>query len=225
MRNKIILMSIFTSIVFAFYIVNNWIIKNILLTLLLYLLILIYGYIIYKKYLSTYVPDIMKNLTRNYDKIILGDKRLASKQGDLHGSVLDLTNYSRNLYTDILILERWYSFLRNNGTVYFNIDVGSHRCLFEDAISFFDDAFLHQVTLLEHGKDIFSNKYKIIQYQKGLYFLFIKRRNIHINKKKRVLNNEEIQILKDKFNEIEAFCKNRNINVVFNFFNSEQAFI
>jgi hypothetical protein len=218
MKKEIVLLVTLIGAILVFIIIDNWIFRGIVVFTLLCTVLFVIGNRKYCRFMRKRIPNIMKDLTRNYDKIVLGkiyNDRL--DQTNIDEKKLDLTNYCRNLYTDILILKRWYSLLKVGGSVCFNIDCRSKKYLFDNKISVYDDRFLHQVTMLEHKKDIYSKKYKISKCCKAILFLFLSY--FDKNNKNSNLSKNEICCLKQKIEEINSFCEIRNIKVIYNFYN------
>ncbi|WP_418223333.1 hypothetical protein [Clostridium isatidis] len=218
MKKKKLLLILFICSL-AGLIINNYIIRSILLIGISIIIFYIIGKKKYTSHINNRIPNIMENLVRNYDNIILGNEsKIYENKINKNEKNLYLTNYSRNLYTDILILKRWYSFLRKEGIVHFNIDCKNRKYLFSEKISIFDDEFLHQVTLMEHGKDISSKKYKIIKESKNILFVF--QNNFRTKSKKYDnLTSEDVQKLIFKIKSIDSFCKVRNIQLKIYFYN------
>ena len=162
----------------------------------------------YRIHCDKIIPNMMTNLERNYDSIVLGELTNIQKF-DIEEKTLILGNFYRNLYTDELVMQRFYSYLKRGGTVYFVID----RCKLSDIrskrISPLDYVFLHDVTLLEHGIDRGGLKYKMLERKAALLLLlqpFIKRKS-YISS-----SSEEYEYIKDR---ITSFCIERNINCKF----------
>lgn len=217
-KKRIVIFCVLTCCVVAIAFVNNWLIKIFFVIGLLCFLMGITEYKKYRVYIGNKVPSLMGNMTRNYDEMILGDENSEiSKNEPTNKKCLNLTNYGRNLYTDVLIMERWYSFLKKGGTVCFSIDCGNKRYLFDNNISLFDDEFMHQVTMLEHGKDVTSKKYKAINYGKS--FLFSLYANHSRSGKRRVLSEDEVQRINKMIERANMFCQIRNIHVEYIFYN------
>lgn len=91
-------------------------------------------------------PDFLKNDTRNYSYIKLGYGPI----GEIDDS-LDLTQEYSNLYSDFLVLKRFYSLLKKDGTIVINMNPTKYY-MFYDKPSIFSLCMLHPVTLLELGK-------------------------------------------------------------------------
>jgi hypothetical protein len=110
-----------------------------------------------KKYNRQKFPGTVNSTIRNYDSIILGKRNVSQEKG----KVLDLTNTKRNLYTDIKILQRYYSFSKKSGRVVMCVDYKDKAFLTANVISDFDVTALHEVTLWEYKINKGSKQYKI----------------------------------------------------------------
>ncbi len=156
----------------------------------------------YKQYISSHTISLTKNLQRNYDFLILGSKNITFSENH---SNLDLRNYGRNQYTDFLIVQRYYSFLKKGGTVRILIDLADKTYQSSSKISYFDYPLLHKVTLLEHGISINSK----FEYLKRLWYypLFFL---ISIPKKQ--FQNHVLEC-SDSFAPIKEFCSSRGIQL------------
>lgn len=197
----LILFSLESIIVFK---VNDKYLYAIYFIINLILLFIIISYIKYEQYIKLVVPDIHTNLYRNYDVLILGNRKLDI---EIKKNYLDLRNYKRNLYTDILILERYYGFLKDNGKIIFYICKNDCKNLYSKHISIFDYEFLHSVTLLEHDLKIKSVKYYCYKVFRTIKFVLI---NKDIIRDFRVVNDVYIDE-----NYIKEFCEKRNLKYEF----------
>lgn len=162
----------------------------------------------YKYYLRTVIPDIHGNLKRNYDYMILGNRNIDI---DVSKNSLDLRNYKRNIYTDILVMERFYSFLKKNAEIKFYIDRNDEKVFHEKRISKFDYEFLHRVTLMEHNISQVSFKYKIYKIIVAIKFLFVNKNFVKRKSTLKALNKIDNQV--EQY--VKSFCEKRNLNYKF----------
>ena len=173
----------------------------------------------YKKYKSKMgINSLLQNLNRNYDKLILGRKYI--DENDAINNCLDLRNYGRNFYTDVLIMERYYSFLNKNGVVEFNI-FNDYSYLNGNYISIFDATLLHRVTVYKHNKYLYKYVFEYKELFTGLIFMF-KNFN-HIFKQKP--NSENLDGLFQKIDKVVEFATSRNISIRFKLHGFPQEFI
>ena len=94
----------------------------------------------YNKHKSNYNISLLHNFKRDYEKLILG--RITNISMKKNKNYLNLQNYCRNFYTDILMIERYYSFLRKGGEIVLNIE-NDKSYLSNETISIFDASLLH----------------------------------------------------------------------------------
>ena len=145
------------------------------------------------------MPDFLKDDTRNYSNLELGYERVG-KDG------LDLTQKYTNLYSDYLILKRFYSLVKKDGTIVINMKPTEYY-MFHSRPSVFSLCMLHPVTLLELGKIYYI--YEIVFWEILNPFLFmLKEMGMQFikNKETNVYNESLMQ-------EIEEFCNARNLRV------------
>ena len=157
----------------------------------------------YREYCYNKFPGTVSSRQRNFDCMLLGKINKEKKQNN----TLDLSGYGRNFYTDCLIVERYYSFLRPNGVVKIMIDASDSRYLLKERISRFDITALHEVTVWEHGIDKRSRLYNV--YLKVLGSLFV----LGMIPTPTVRNYRGLPLQRMK--NIIEFCKERGLQVVF----------
>lgn len=169
----------------------------------------------YRKYISNKIPDIFKDLNRNYDVLLLGDYSIVKEMVIKKGKVLDCSNYYRNFYTDNLIAKRYYSMLRKNGTIRIFVDVNNKKYFSSRKISPFDFGFLHQITLMEERTKINSISHKLNMMLNGIRLKKIEKKS----------NNKGIgNYIKEKYDssrnkknknemlyDLKKFCEEREI--------------
>lgn len=145
-------------------------------------------------------PNLLQDKRRNFDIIYIGD--LCQ-----YGAGLDLTVKYSNLYSDYLLLQRYYSLLSKTGRVIFNIKA-NRNYMKSQKLSWFVLGMLHPVTLLEHGKVYYNYVYKWEELFTPLYYII---RHIVPN-----VNNEDSILNKnDLVDEIKKFACDRSIKVEF----------
>lgn len=144
-------------------------------------------------------PDFLRDDTRNYSYLELGYKQLG-KDG------LDLTQEYTNLYSDYLVLKRFYSLVKRDGTIVINMEPTEYY-MFHSRPSIFSLCMLHPVTLLELGK--FYYLYEIVfgEVLNPLIYI-LKGKGMRIIK-----NRETSEHNKNLMQEIEEFCTARNLRV------------
>ena len=187
-----------------------WILAAIIITGLCGMILSLLGLLRYKKFIEPILIDPKQNLKRNYKFLVLG--KLNSDREN-NGQILDMRGYSRNLYVDFLMLQRYYSFLDSTGTILWEIDLSDIAYIEKHHISILDYLLLHEVTLIEHGIQMRSVKIKIRILLIGLvYFYYVLKNKIYIkSNKKYELNKNSI------INEAYTFCNDRNLNIQIKF--------
>lgn len=180
----------------------------------------------YVSYCEKQIPDIFRNPERNYDEIVLGEYPGKYISEEKKSKCLYLNGYKRNFYTDILIMERYYSFLRKGGTIIFVMDLNNKKYFTKNRISIFDDKYFHVVTLLEHGKNTDTMKYQLSEYYKGFLFLLTTylQREDNGNKKRNIVSDKRVfpKHVRGKMEDIKKFCETRGILVKFLDLNNEE---
>lgn len=127
---------------------------------------------IYKSFLSyraNHILSLSKNLKRNYSSLMLGDYAITPKPCV---NEISYANYYRNVYTDRLILERYYSLVKSGGSVNLYIDLHQSALHNKNKVSSFDYQYIHPVTLFEEGIDLNhanSKKIKILNLFKYIF--------------------------------------------------------
>ena len=144
-------------------------------------------------------PDLLRSNSRNYSFLELGYKAVRVDS-------LDLTQKYTNLYSDFLVLQRFYSLVKQGGTIIFNMwsseyYMSSHRP------SLFSLCMLHPVTLLELGRIYFFYEYMCGEILNPLLFLI--KEIIHRNDRA----NKNCKCNREMMSEIEAFCGKRNLKI------------
>ena len=82
--------------------------------------VFLFAYSGFRKWRREHIRSLSVNLDRNYSSLSLGDYAIVPKQG---GDIC-YANYFRNLHTDRLIMERYFSLLKKGGAVRLYIDTG-----------------------------------------------------------------------------------------------------
>lgn len=204
MKNTIKILIIITVGVMSFFLINNIAIKTIVCMGEALSVFFVISEKKYREYCRLKFPGTVGSKQRNFDCMLLGKYNKEQMQNN----TLDLSGYGRNFYTDCLIVERYYSFLRPNGVVKIMIDASDSRYLLREKISRFDITALHEVTLWEHGIDTHCRWYKV--YLKVIGALFVLG-TISVPMVRRSYRRLPIQ----QMNNIVEFCKERELQVVF----------
>ena len=165
----------------------------------------------YKKYISKIgINSLLQNENRNYDKLILGRKYI--DENATINNCLDLRNYGRNFYTDILIMKRYYSFLKTDGVVEF-IVYNDNSLLFGEYISIFDASLLHKVTVYKHNKYLYKYVYDYKEIFSGILFLLKGFNNFPKMKSDKL----DWNLFMNKIDYVRNFAKVRNLSLCFRF--------
>lgn len=166
----------------------------------------------YRKYKTAKFPGTVGTTMRNYDNMVLGKAAVGKncrQRLKLTGESLDLTAIGRNFYTDKLILERYFSFLKPGGEAVFCMDCGDTAYFDDKYISRFDAIGLHEVTLWENGIDVRSGEFEKSERINSWLFL-ISRLLMRIGRIKAVYDLPVTEMA-----EIKKFCDVRNFQVQF----------
>lgn len=164
----------------------------------------------YTKYMAIQFPSIMVNRNRNYDVLLLGSRKCAHETAA--GQILNLKNDFRNLYTDYLLVQRWYSLTRMGGDVVVEMDFSDNQYLNNSKINKLDYDLLHPVTLLEHG--IHRNGFStvICRMEASLAYFFKARR------RRQMISGHGLESCYDRMEQIAHFCGKRGRRAVFHVF-------
>jgi len=157
----------------------------------------IVGLVKYRAYMKSRIIDPKRHLKRNYETIYLGiqNKEITDK------NALDLRGYSRNFYVDTLLVQRYYSFLKPNGTII--IFAGKNdEYINNNKICILDYPLIHPVTLMENG--LKPSKYIMYNPLTGLIFIWM---TLFGSKSK------GSNALSEETATIKEFCKLRNVNI------------
>ena len=142
--------------------------------------------------------DLLRDDRRNYSSINIGYKKV-----DDEG--LDLTVKHSNLYSDFLIMQRYYSLGKSGCIIKVNMK-NSHSYLNVRRLSLFTLDMLHDVTLLEHGAFYYSYKVKWkTVFNSFLYFVCNIRDDIQMCKKEKV----DYSLL----TEMNSFAEKRGMSI------------
>lgn len=173
----------------------------------------------YNKYKSKIgINGLLQNLNRNYDKLILGRKNIDENVSI--NNCLDFRNYCRNFYTDVLFMERYYSFLKKNGVVEFNIS-NDYSYLNDNFISIFDASFLHKVTVYKHSKYLYRYVFDCKEIFTGFIFMFKGLIDIF----RRYSDSNKLDRLLLKIDNVVEFATSRNITLHFKLHGFSKKFI
>ncbi len=146
-------------------------------------------------------PELLNNSIRNYQYLELGYQRTGDKNG------LDLTQKYTNLYSDFLLLKRYYSLLKRGGSIVINMDA-TKSYMFKQRPTVFSLCMLHPVTLMEIGKLYYVYEIMFKEILNPLIFLLNEVKSHIIKKGKINISNKTLM------QEMEAFCKERNLKIV-----------
>ena len=135
-RKLLLLLLLLLSILFIH---NSMLIYIDVVCLIIYLFVIV-TWIIYMRHCQEITPDFLIDLKRDYEYIHVGTRRLYENRG------LDLANLNRNFYTDIKIIERFYSLIKENG--YISMEIKNDRnYIIQNKISPFDYCLMHPVVV------------------------------------------------------------------------------
>ena len=158
------------------------------------------GLLLYRRFIGKRLIDPKSNFKRNYRRLLLGE---INSSVSIDENTLDLRGYCRNAYTDILLAQRYYSFLSKDGCIKI---YGCASSYYRDSkkISPIDYLLLHPVTLLENGISSKSRRYAQLNPIVGIIFLISIFKNALL---KKVFGDSVI------FDKLLLFCANRNITI------------
>lgn len=146
-------------------------------------------------------PKLLNDSTRNYQYLELGYQRTRENSG------LDLTQKYTNLYSDFLLLKRYYSLVKRGGVIVVNMDATKSYMLKQQP-TVFSLCMLHPVTLLELGIFYYVYEIKLKGILTPLFFLLNEVTSHIIKKKKTNICNKILM------SDMENFCKERNLKIV-----------
>ena len=147
---KIIFLIFAVCLLVSFILIQNTAFRVLLVVTFILAVYLNASEISYRKYKTNKFPGTIDSPTRNYDNLVIGNgfiRKLKKYYFELTGETLDLTAIGRNFYTDRLILERYFSFLKPGGKAVFCMDCGDTDYFDDKCINRFDMIGLHEVTL------------------------------------------------------------------------------
>lgn len=199
MKRKIILIMI---ILILILLMPNTIIRILDTLCILLLIFTIVTWIIYRKHCIYITPNLLSNFKRDYAYIHLGRNRL----GRFNENVLELANLRRNLYTDIKLVDRFYSLLKNKGHMLFEI-YNDKEYICSNKISCFDYCLMHPVVVYCEKKSIYRYVYNYKEILTGyayLYYHLFKRRTGKCTDK-------ELEIFRSQLNKLISFASKRDI--------------
>ena len=198
----IVLLEIISIILKVVFLINNivWILLDVLI--LLYII----GALLEFKFMKQRRTNILKD-KRNYEKMVICDEMYV-KDIDKNNTYMR-TNFNRNFYTDFLVLQRYYSFLKEDGQVSFIFDCNNNQYFNKKNIDSIEWPFLHQVTLKENNINLDSLKYKLVRDINAYKIIFYKL-GIYRMKNKKDCN---IEIIKKKIEQLYDFTKERNLKL------------
>lgn len=147
-------------------------------------------------------PKLLNDSTRNYQCLELGYQRTG---GDNVG--LDLTQKYTNLYSDFLLLKRYYSLVKSGGKIIVNMDA-TKAYMLKQRPTVFSLCMLHPVTLMELGKFYYIYEIKLKEILNPLIFFFNETTSYIIKKRKTNICNKILM------RDMENFCNERNLKIV-----------
>ncbi len=156
------------------------------------------GLLLYRRFIRKRLIDPKFHLKRKYSRLLLGE---INPSVSVDENTLDLRGYRRNAYTDILLAQRYYSFLAKDGRIEIYA-CGSDYYTNSKKIPLLDYLLLHPVTLMENGISLNVRKYIIFNPVIGVVFL------VSI-----LINSLHCKGVSDKKNfvELKLFCEKRNL--------------
>ena len=130
---------------------------------------------------------------------------LSTNGGDNVG--LDLTQKYTNLYSDFLLLKRYYSLVKSGGKIIVNMDA-TKAYMLKQRPTVFSLCMLHPVTLMELGKFYYIYEIKLKEILNPLIFFFNETTSYIIKKRKTNICNKILM------RDMENFCNERNLKIV-----------
>lgn len=218
MKKRIVLFTVAFFLLLFFVLIENHVIRVMIVISFIMAVYLKSSERAYKRYKILKFPGTVGSMLRNYDNLVLGKaslRKLVNKHLGMSGETLDLMAIGRNFFTDRLIFERYFSFLKPSGKAIFCVDCGDAAYLNNKHISRFDEIGLHEVTLWENGIDIRSREYVKTEKINSCFFLI--SRLLKYNRKINMVSNLPVE----EMVEIKKFCEIRNICVQFVLFHSD----
>lgn len=147
------------------------------------------------------VPDLLNDFTRNYKVIYLGYQSLGSDG-------LDLTQKYSNLYSDYLMLQRYYSLGCDNCR--FIINTRSNKeYQYSCKPSLFSLNMLHPITILEHNVLLYKYAIEWGEFLTPMLFYL----KCFFNCINRNIHSDIIYCNYELFKEILCFSKERGLRV------------
>ncbi len=197
-RKLLLLLLLLLSILFIH---NSMLIYIDVVCLIIYLFVIV-TWIIYMRHCQKITPDFLIDLKRDYEYIHVGTRRLYENRG------LDLANLNRNFYTDIKIIERFYSLIKENG--YISMEIKNDRnYIIQNKISPFDYCLMHPVVVYSESYYKYKYVYKYKEIFTGIYYFFIK----YIIKRDKLDNCNYVELNKfiSKLYDLSEFAKERGL--------------
>lgn len=171
--------------------------------------VFLFAYSGFRKWRREHIRSLSVNLDRNYSSLSLGDYAIVPKQG---GDIC-YANYFRNLHTDRLIMERYFSLLKKGGAVRLYIDTGDKAYFSNKKIAPYDCQYLHPVTLYEENVSpsaISSKKRLILNTLRFITTGFGKRKK-HLQFVKADGCVPEILESNDDFIKMQQLCSKKQL--------------
>ncbi len=125
-------------------------------------------------------------------------------------NTLDLSSIGRNLFTNELLVKRYYSLLGKNEQVNIMI-INDRKFVLSNKISHFDYCLLHPVTVYEQSVSMYQYVYKYRELFSGILYIW----SLVIRRRDRKCNENELEFLEDKTIAIDQFAKAKEFKVIF----------
>ena len=175
----------------------------IVFVVILLLSFLIFTYYKFRLFRKNHIKSLSVNLERNYDVLVLGDSKIVPEQD---ATCAVYTNYYRNIHTDRLVLERYYSLVRTGGIIRLYIDKLDRKYLAGKCISPFDFQYLHPVTLFEERvPENWNNKAKL--FIDLFRFAFVGFGYCFHKRNFKLANNAELENLAEQIPDVSKMIK------------------
>lgn len=208
MNKKIFLLSLVVVEILSIFFEIIFKINNIILIILnIFIGLYILGTLVEHKFVKEKRVNILED-KRNYDEMIICDE-MYKKHIDKSPNIYVRTNFNSNFYTDFLILERYYSFVKEKGKIIFVFDGKNNKYFKSKKIDSLEYPFLHPVTLRENNIKLDSLKYKLIKHINPMKILLYKLK-IHTIRSYKQCNQF---LLEEKIEKLYTFTSERNMRL------------
>ncbi len=204
MKKKVLaIIVLFGMVYFAMILYSIIAVRIVLLVILaLGLIICIYaclGIFLYRKFINKMIVDPISNIERNYDRLVVGDISATQMSEDRSFRLLV---YHSNLVTDIELIKRYHSFVKNGGQINLYICARNRKYFCSKNLDSFSYPLLHKVTLYEN--QIGKKRYYIGFLKTALLFplfqLFTTKRDV-----------ASFDEMNEQMKELIRFCTERSL--------------